>query len=81
MIEKKEIEYSKEIDDVAVLLVELVKDIKAKKPTVQIGTENLPLLMAAIGGIDGALKEGENKKVALQTIGYRSGELAAALVE
>jgi predicted ArsR family transcriptional regulator len=81
MIEKKEIEFSKELDDVLVLVIELVKDIKAKKSVAQIGAENIPNLMAAIGNVDQIPAEAKNKVVTLQTIGYRTGELAAALVE
>jgi hypothetical protein len=81
MIQKKEIEFAKELDDVLVLVIELIKDIKAKKSAAQIGTENIPLLMTAIGNIDQLPEEAKNKPVVLSTIGYRAGELAASFVE
>jgi hypothetical protein len=77
---KKEVSYSKEVDDVLVLVIELVKDIKAKKGAAEIATENLANLMAALSGIDSASEELKDKVVALQTIGYRTGELSAALL-
>lgn len=42
----------KEMQDVRVLVVELVKDIKAKKSPMEIAGENLPLLIAAAEGMD-----------------------------
>ena len=81
MIAQKEVSYAKEIDDVLVLVVELVKDIKAKKGVSEIASENIANLMAALSGIDQANEEMKNKAVVLQTIGYRLGDLAAALVE
>ena len=76
MIETKTVEYAKELDDVNVALIELVKDIKAGKDIGQITSENLPTIIAAVDGADQVGKEVEmNRKVALQTIGYRGGEL------
>ena len=80
MIEKREVEFAKEIDDVAVLLVELVKDIKAKKGAAEIAGENVKNLMDAIAAFDQIPAEAKNKLVALQTLGYRTGELAAVIV-
>ncbi len=80
-VQKKEVEYSKEIDDVLVLVVELVKDIKAKKGAAELASENLVHLMDAVAGADQIPAEAKaSLPVALQTAGYRSGELAAALI-
>lgn len=80
-IEKKEVEYTKELDDAMVLIVELIKDIKAGKEPGMIAAENLPNLMSAIGGADQIGGEvSASMSVALQTVGYRTGELAAALI-
>ncbi len=80
-VQKKEVEYSKEIDDVLVLVVELVKDIKAKKGAAELAAENLANLMNAVGGADQIPAEAKaSLAVALQTAGYRSGELVAALL-
>lgn len=78
--EKKEIEYSKETDDVLVAIVELVKDVRAKKPISQLAGENLQNLINAVGGADQIPDEEKDRKVFLQTIGYRTGELADALL-
>lgn len=80
-IEKKEVSYAKELDDCMVLVVELIKDIKAKKGVSELMSENLGNLIAAIGGIDQVAGELEsNKEVALETIGFRVGELSNALL-
>lgn len=42
----------KESQDVRVLLVELIKDIKEKKPIAQIASENLENLMKAVEGFE-----------------------------
>lgn len=51
MVEEK-VQLPKEMNDVRVLLVELVKDVKAKKSPMAIASENLPLLIAAGDGMD-----------------------------
>ena len=81
MIQKKEVEYAKEVDDVLILVIELVKDIKAKKAIAEIAAENFPNLIAALSGLDSAPEELKNKAVALETIGYRLGDLANAFLE
>lgn len=75
-IESKEVLYAKELSDVMDLLVGLVDDIKAKKSISEIGAENLPLLMAAVDGL-GSLDDEflGDRKVALQTIGSKLGDL------
>lgn len=81
MIEKKEVQYAKEIDDVLVLVNVLVADIKEKKPITEIATDCLPKLMTAIDGIAGVKEElAANKEVALETVGYRVGELTNTLI-
>ncbi len=77
-IEKKEIEFVKELDDVLVLLIELAQDIKAGKPATQIAVENLPNLMNAIGSADQIPEELKSGKVAAETVGFRLGDLIAA---
>lgn len=78
---KREVEFAKEIDDVMFFVVELVKDLKAKKAIGEVAAENLANLMNALNGIDLVDDEMKAKSIALATIGYRSGELAAALLE
>lgn len=80
MIQKREVEYAKELDDVFVLAIELVKDIRAKKSATVIAGENLQNFINAVNAFDQIPEEAKNKLVALQTSGYRSGELAAAIL-
>lgn len=53
---KKEIEVPKELLEAGTLVVELLKDIVAKKDITAITGENLPLLMSALEGL-GQMKE------------------------
>lgn len=81
MIEKKEVEFAKEIDDAAKLLVDLVYDIRAKKDLSAIAAENLKGLMDTISNVDQVDDEvAASRRVALATIGYRIGELADAIM-
>ncbi len=76
-IQKKEVEYAKEADDVMALFIETVKNRKQGKPVTELFDE----LMAAIGGIEEVPAEAaEHRKVLLQTIGFRTGELADAFL-
>lgn len=77
---KKEVEIAKELDDCLALVIELVKDLKAKKALDLVLSENLPGLMNALGGID---QIGDELKLsaAYATIGLRVGELAGAFIE
>lgn len=80
-IQKREVEFSKEIDDVAVFNLHLLKAIKDKKPIAEIMSGSLKDLMDAVQGIDQMDDEAKsNRKVALQTIGYRAGEMADVLL-
>lgn len=78
---KKEVLYAKEVDDVAVLLVSIVKDVRAGKSAPEIGAGNLTKLMDAIAGIDQMDDEAKANRAALiSTIGYRMGELVDAVL-
>ncbi len=80
-IEKREVEIAKEVDDVAKLLVDLVKDIKDGKDVAAITSENLPGLIAAIDGVNQVSAEiASNRKAVLSTVGARAGELADAFL-
>lgn len=65
----------KEINDVRKLVVELVKDLKAKKDISLIAAENFPLLMSAFDGFD---KLGEELKspAAVKAGALLAGDLA-----
>lgn len=60
---KKEIEVPKELNEVAVFVVELLKDIMAKKDIAAISAENLPNLMAAVNGFEAMKEELKDEKV------------------
>lgn len=80
-IQKKEVEYAKEVDDVMVLVLELLKDIKEKKPVATLALENLQNLMNAMNGLDQVDEEVKaNKAVVLATVGGRMGEIAGVFV-
>ena len=80
-IQKREVQFAKEVDDVCVLLVGIVKDLKAKKPAGEVVSGAVPKLIEAISGIDqlGA-EQLANRAVFLETIMYRVGELADSLL-
>ena len=81
-IEQKELKYAKEIGDVMVLAVELIKDLKAKKDMASVAAENLPLLMAAVDKADQIDDEvAADKDAVLATVGYHVGELAGAFLK
>ena len=80
-IVNKEIKIASELSDVLVLVEELIVDVKAGKDIGAIVSENLPLLIAAIGGADQIPVELKaDMKVALETVGLHVGSLAAALL-
>ncbi len=81
MIQTRTIQFAKEADDVLIFVIELIKDLKAKKGLPEIAAENLPNLMQAMSGLDQI--EGEtsaDRTVVAQTVGYRIGELTTALL-
>lgn len=80
-IQKKEVEYAKEMDDVGALLVKIVKEAKEKKPVGDIASGSVQALIDAISGVDQVGVEfDKSRKVALQTILSRVGELVDAVL-
>lgn len=78
MIEKKEIEYAKEIDDVMVLLIKIIEVIKEKGDYATILTE----LIAAVSGIDNVSEEFKaNKIVAINTVINRAVDIAGIFLK
>ena len=72
-IEKKEIEFAKELDDVMVLFVELVKGIKNKGDY----TALLDELIGAINGADDIDDEVKaNLKASINTVTLRANDIA-----
>ena len=81
MIVKKELDYAQEVGDVGVLLAELVADLRAKKSASAVMGENIQNLMNAIDKVDQVDDEMKaNRKAALATIGYHTGELTDAII-
>lgn len=80
-IQKKEVEYAKETDDALVLAIAIVKDAKAGKPIGEIASGNLQKLIDAFAGGDQIpVEAAQARKVVLQTVGFRTGELADAFL-
>lgn len=76
-IQVKSMEYAKEIDDVMALFVEVIKNRKNKESISNLIDE----LAAAVGGIEDIDDElAGHRKIALQTIGARVGELVDAFL-
>lgn len=78
---KREVDYAKEIDDVPVLLIGIVKDVKAGKPAAEVLLNAIPKLSDALSALDQADDEFKlNRKAALQTVLFRAGELVDVLL-
>jgi hypothetical protein len=81
-IEKKEVEFAKEIADVGEALYGLLADIKEKKPIAAIAVENLPALMSAVEGVDQLDDEIKaSPEAAFSTMGSYLGKVIAALLK
>jgi hypothetical protein len=72
------IEVPKEMNDIRVFLVQLISDIKAKKPTTEIIAGSLGGLMASIEGFD-QLDEEAKMKEAYNLYGILAADIAKAL--
>lgn len=80
-IEQKQIDYAKELDDVLVLLVDLLKEIKAGKSVAQIATDELQDLFTAVAGVSDIPSEfATSREVALQTAFYRTASIVDTLL-
>lgn len=77
----KQVEISKELDDVLALIENLVIAIKAKKSITEIAAGELSDLVNAVAGIDQVPGEiSDSRHAALQTIGLRLGSISDALL-
>ena len=74
------VDVPKEFSDCLVLIVELVKDIKAKNDIAAVVSENLPLLIAAIDGAQKIPEELKGEGV-YKAAGLFAGEIVEALVK
>jgi hypothetical protein len=80
-IETRNVQYSKELDDLASMAILLVTEVKAGKDLPSIVSDVLPGLVKAIGEFSTASSDLENnKQVAYETLGYRLGDLVNALL-
>lgn len=76
-IEKKEVEYAKEIGDVVAFFPKLLAAIKKKEDY----TALMPALISAVDKVTEVDDEFKaNRKAALATVGYHSGELIDVLL-
>ena len=80
MIAKREVEYAKELDDVAALLVHVVKEAKAGKPAAEIASGSVAKLIDALAGVDQLPEEFKHRGIVFSTLGYRIGELSDAIL-
>lgn len=78
--ENRTVEVMKEVDDVMLLIVNVVKAAKAKKSIAEIAASELQDLVNAMAGIDQIPVEFQDKEASLRTVGMRVGELSAALI-
>jgi len=60
---KKEVELPKELFEVSTFVVELLKDIVAKRSIAELSAENLPNLIAAVNGFEELKEELKDEKV------------------
>lgn len=79
-VQKREVEFSKETDDCFLLLINVVKAAKAGKSVTDIAASELQDFVNAVAGAQDILAEAAFRKVLLQTVGYRAGELADAFL-
>jgi hypothetical protein len=75
---KIELEVPKEMDDVRKFLVQLVADIKNKKPIAELVAGSLPGLIAAVDGYDQIDDEAKTKE-AYNLYGLLASDIAKAL--
>lgn len=80
-ISQRTVNYVEEVDALMVLLVTILKEVKAGKTVAEIGTELLPQLISVLAGISKLKDELVNKKVLEETIGYRLGDIVSLLTE
>lgn len=75
------VQVPKELNDVRVALVELIKDVKAKKDVGLIAAENLSLLLQAIAGADQIPDEVKSElQKSTVAMGLMGGEIVGAIV-
>ena len=80
-IEDRNVKVAKEIDDIMLLVPEIVRQIRAGKGLAELASMEFSALVAAVQGLDQVSAELKaDRKVVLQTIGYRSGEIADAFL-
>lgn len=80
-IQTRQESFAKELDDVLLLIVNIIKKVKAGTPISDIAAGELQDLVNAVAGVDQVTAEfNESPEVALRTATARIGELIAALV-
>lgn len=80
-VQKKELDYAKEVGDVGVALEKIVRDIRQEKQIGDIVSGSLQSLIDAVAGADQMDDEMKaNRKAAFATMGYHTGEITDALL-
>jgi hypothetical protein len=77
-LEKIELEVPKEMNDVRKFIVQLIVDIKAKKPLADLVAGSLPGLIASVDGYDQLDDEAKTKE-AFNLYGLLASDMAKAL--
>lgn len=81
-LEQKTIEVTKELDDVLLAVVALIKDVKEKKQLTQILTESIPAIIAAVDGVDQIDDELKAHQIEfMRTAGLRVGDIVGAFLK
>lgn len=78
---QKQVSYAKELDDVLVAAVSLLQQIRDKKSIPDIITTEFQAVVDAVNGIGDVKNElAADRKVCLETIGYRIGDIVDAIL-
>lgn len=79
-VEKKEVVYCKELDEVLNLVTLILGDVVAKKPVSQVVSDAVPALMVALTGVQDLGLEIGNAKALDNTIALKLAELKEILM-
>ncbi len=75
-IQKKEVSYAKELDDVLALVVHIVQEAKAGKPASEIASGAVAKLIDALAGLDQLDDEfSANRAAVMSTVALRLGDV------
>jgi hypothetical protein len=79
-IAQRTVNYAVGIDAAALLVIDIVKAVKAGKSATEIAGSELGELIGVLGAVSGIPTEEKDRATCLETIGYRLGDLADAFL-